>query len=194
MTTVQAPPPAAVRPTTDAPEPSRGPRSRRWLLGFWAVVFVAFLAVRPGRMTFDTKLGVTVDPWQFLSDLGQLWHDRGGFGGIQDQYVGYAFPMLPFYGLADLVQLPVWLAERLWLSLIVAAAFWGALRAGRAPRHRQPSQPAPRRGGVRAVADVHRGRRLDVGGGAARRGPAVGAAAAGRPAAQRRASPRAARR
>ncbi|MFF8656076.1 DUF3367 domain-containing protein [Streptomyces huasconensis] len=128
MTTVQAPPPAAVRPTTDAPEPSRGPRSRRWLLGFWAVVLVAFLAVRPGRMTFDTKLGVTVDPWQFLSDLGQLWHDRGGFGGIQDQYVGYAFPMLPFYGLADLVRLPVWLAERLWLSLIVAAAFWGALR------------------------------------------------------------------
>ncbi|AZM53065.1 DUF3367 domain-containing protein [Streptomyces sp. WAC 01529] len=128
MTTVQAPPPASVRPTTDAPEPSRGPRSRRWLLGFWAAVFVLFLAVKPGRMTFDTKLGVTVDPWQFLSDLGQLWHDRGGFGGIQDQYVGYAFPMLPFYGLADLVRLPVWFAERLWLSLIVSVAFWGALR------------------------------------------------------------------
>ncbi|MCF3123097.1 DUF3367 domain-containing protein [Streptomyces arenae] len=128
MTTVQAPPPAAARPTTAAPEPSRRPRSRRWLLGFWAVVFVLFLAVKPGRMTFDTKLGVAVDPWQFLSDLGQLWHDRGGFGGIQDQYVGYAFPMLPFYGLAKLVQLPVWLAERLWFSLIVTAAFWGALR------------------------------------------------------------------
>ncbi|MFD4632021.1 alpha-(1-_3)-arabinofuranosyltransferase family protein [Streptomyces sp. NPDC058284] len=79
-------------------------------------------------MTFDTKLGVTVDPWQFLSDLGQLWHDRGGFGGIQDQYVGYVFPMLPFYGLAKLVHLPVWLAERLWLSLIVTVAFWGAMR------------------------------------------------------------------
>ncbi|MWA10938.1 DUF3367 domain-containing protein [Streptomyces sp. BA2] len=128
MTTVQAPPPAAVRPTADAPEPGRGPRSKRWLLGFWAVVFVLFLAVKPGRMTFDTKLGVAVDPWQFLSDLGQLWHDRGGFGGIQDQYVGYTWPMLPFYGLADLVQLPIWLAERLWLSLIVATAFWGALR------------------------------------------------------------------
>ncbi|MGW6055087.1 alpha-(1-_3)-arabinofuranosyltransferase domain-containing protein [Streptomyces sp. NPDC055189] len=128
MTTVQAPPPASVRPTADAPEPGRGPRSKRWLFGFWAVVFGLFLAVQPGRMTFDTKLGVAVDPWQFLSDLGQLWHDRGGFGGIQDQYVGYAWPMLPFYGLADLVQLPVWLAERLWLSLIVATAFWGALR------------------------------------------------------------------
>ncbi|MEW2528579.1 alpha-(1-_3)-arabinofuranosyltransferase [Streptomyces sp. NPDC047071] len=127
-TTVQAPPPAATRPTARRPEPEHGPRRRRWLAGFWAVTLVCFLAVKPGRMTFDTKLGVAVDPWQFLSDLGQLWHDRGGFGGLQDQYIGYAFPMLPYYALTDLLQLPVWIAERLWFSLIVTAAFWGALR------------------------------------------------------------------
>ncbi|WP_328365163.1 alpha-(1-_3)-arabinofuranosyltransferase [Streptomyces sp. NBC_00445] len=127
-TTVQAPPPAAVPTTTTASGPPHGPRSRRWLLGFWAVVFVLLLAVQPGRQTFDTKLGVTVDPGQFLADLGQLWHDRGSFGGISDQYVGYLWPMLPYYWLCDLVRLPVWLAERLWLSLIVSVAFWGALR------------------------------------------------------------------
>ncbi|WP_371600961.1 alpha-(1-_3)-arabinofuranosyltransferase family protein [Streptomyces sp. NBC_00564] len=126
--TVQAPPPAAVRPVATTSGPPEGPRSRRWLLGFWAVVFVLFLVVHPGRTTFDTKLGVALDPWQFLSDLGQLWHDRGGFGGIQDQYVGYVWPMLPFYGLCKLIDLPVWLAERLWLSLVVSVAFWGALR------------------------------------------------------------------
>lgn len=127
-TTVQAPPPAAVPTTATTSGPPDGPRSRRWLLGFWAVAFVLFLAVQPGRQTFDTKLGVTVDPGQFLADLGQLWHDRAGFGGIQDQYVGYLWPMLPFYWLCDLLRLPVWLAERLWLSLIVSVAFWGALR------------------------------------------------------------------
>ncbi|MEG3626548.1 alpha-(1-_3)-arabinofuranosyltransferase domain-containing protein [Streptomyces poriticola] len=127
-TTVQAPPPAAVPTGTGTAGPPDGPRSRRWLLGFWAAVFVLFLAVQPGRQTFDTKLGVTVDPGRFLADLGQLWHDQNNFGGIQDQYVGYLWPMLPYYWLADLVQLPVWLAERLWLSLIVAVAFWGALR------------------------------------------------------------------
>ncbi|MBA2805908.1 DUF3367 domain-containing protein [Streptomyces sp. KM273126] len=126
--TVQAPPPAPARPDGPARRPPEGPRSRRWLLAFWAVVFVLFLAVRPGRMTFETKLGVALDPWQFLSDLGQLWHDRGGFGGLQDQYVGYAWPMLPYYALCDLVRLPVWLAERLWLSIVVTVAFWGALR------------------------------------------------------------------
>ncbi|MFF0299256.1 alpha-(1-_3)-arabinofuranosyltransferase family protein [Streptomyces sp. NPDC004562] len=127
-TTVQAPPPAAVPTPTPAAGPPDGPRSRRWLLGFWAVVFVLFLAVRPGRQTFDTKLGVTSDPGRFLGDLGQLWHDQGGFGGLQDQYAGYLWPMLPFHWLADAVGLPVWLAERLWMSLIVSVAFWGALR------------------------------------------------------------------
>ncbi|MEU9914944.1 alpha-(1-_3)-arabinofuranosyltransferase family protein [Streptomyces sp. NPDC051001] len=126
--TVQAPPPAAVPSTARMSGPPEGPRSRSWLLGFWAVVFVLFLAVHPGRQTFDTKLGVTVDPGRFFSDLGQLWQDQGGFGGISDQYTGYLWPMLPFYWLADAVRLPVWLAERLWMSLIVSVAFWGALR------------------------------------------------------------------
>ncbi|MFC8344911.1 alpha-(1-_3)-arabinofuranosyltransferase family protein [Streptomyces sp. NPDC057280] len=126
--TVQAPPPAAVPSTARMSGPPEGPRSRRWLVGFWAVVFVLLLAVHPGRQTFDTKLGVTVDPGRFFDDLGQLWQDQGSFGGISDQYTGYLWPMLPFYWLADAVRLPVWLAERLWLSLIVSVAFWGALR------------------------------------------------------------------
>ncbi|MBT2401631.1 alpha-(1-_3)-arabinofuranosyltransferase family protein [Streptomyces sp. ISL-100] len=104
------------------------PRSRRWLFAFGSAALIAFMAASPGRMTFETKLGVALDPFKFLSDLGELWHSRAGFGGIFDQYVGYAFPMLPFYALADLVNLPVWLAERLWLSIVVTTAFWGALR------------------------------------------------------------------
>ncbi|WP_200260000.1 alpha-(1-_3)-arabinofuranosyltransferase family protein [Streptomyces sp. HSG2] len=127
-TTVQTPPPAATSPGTDTAGPPDRPRSRRWLWGFWVVVFALFVAAGPGRQTFDTKLGVTVDPGRFLGDLGTLWHGQSGFGGLQDQYIGYLWPMLPFYWLADLARVPVWLAERLWLSLIVTAAFWGASR------------------------------------------------------------------
>ncbi|MFF4950013.1 alpha-(1-_3)-arabinofuranosyltransferase family protein [Streptomyces chattanoogensis] len=116
-------------PTPSPADPPPGePRRRRWLFAFWAVTLAGFLAPAPGKMTFETKLGVTTDPWKFLADLGQLWHDRAGFGGIADQYFGYAFPTLPYYGVTHLLHLPVWLAERLWMSLIVTAAFWGALR------------------------------------------------------------------
>ncbi|MDT0377356.1 alpha-(1-_3)-arabinofuranosyltransferase family protein [Streptomyces sp. DSM 42041] len=134
MTSTLSPPQSPTDP--GRPRPARTPvppgrperRSRRWLLGFWGVVLVGFLVPSPGRMTFETKLGVVTDPWRFLGDLGELWHDRAGFGGIADQYVGYAFPMLPYHALTDLLGLPVWMAERLWLSLVVTAAFWGALR------------------------------------------------------------------
>ncbi|WP_445330562.1 alpha-(1-_3)-arabinofuranosyltransferase domain-containing protein [Streptomyces sp. GSL17-111] len=108
------------------PDPTGPPRSRWWLLGAYVLVLVAFVVAAPGNMTFETKLGVATDPWMFLGELGNLWSDRSGFGGIADQYIGYLFPMLPFYALLDWA--PVWLAERLWLSLVVTTAFWGALR------------------------------------------------------------------
>lgn len=124
------PSPPQVRTPAGPPPPAPGerPRGRRWLFGFWAAVLVAFLAPSPGKMSFDTKLPVVLDPFGFLADLGSLWHDRAGFGGIADQYVGYAFPMLPYYALTHLLHIPVWFAERLWMSLIVTVAFWGALR------------------------------------------------------------------
>ncbi|WP_421106715.1 alpha-(1-_3)-arabinofuranosyltransferase domain-containing protein [Streptomyces sp. NEAU-S77] len=129
MTQVVPSPPQVRTPAAPPPPaPGERPRGRRWLFGFWAAVLVAFLAPSPGKMTFDTKLPVVLDPFGFLADLGSLWHDRAGFGGIADQYVGYAFPMLPYYALTHLLHIPVWFAERLWMSLIVTVAFWGALR------------------------------------------------------------------
>ncbi|MGW1882420.1 alpha-(1-_3)-arabinofuranosyltransferase domain-containing protein [Streptomyces sp. NPDC001970] len=125
-------------PSPTAPAPAQ-PCGRRWLLAFWAVVLVGFLTPSAGKMTFETKLGVAADPWKFIRDLGELWHDRAGFGGIADQYIGYSFPILPYYALADLARIPVWFAERLWLSLVVTIAFWGALRLAERLRIGSPS-------------------------------------------------------
>ncbi|WP_063787128.1 alpha-(1-_3)-arabinofuranosyltransferase family protein [Streptomyces sp. NBRC 110028] len=140
MTQVVPSPPRSRTPAAPPPTaPGERPRGRRWLVGFWAAVLVAFLAPSPGRMSFDTKLPVVLDPFGFLADLGSLWHDRAGFGGIADQYVGYAFPMLPYYALAHLLHIPVWFAERLWMSLIVTVAFWGALRLAERLRAGSPA-------------------------------------------------------
>lgn len=136
MTDLLAPAPAEPGPPRSGPGPAHrddsptpgGRRRRRTLLAFWAVVFVTFLVPSPGRMTFETKLGVAMDPLRFLGGLGHLWQDRAGFGGISDQYVGYALPSLPYYALTHLAHVPVWLAERFWMSVIVTTAFWGALR------------------------------------------------------------------
>ncbi|MEU4686914.1 alpha-(1-_3)-arabinofuranosyltransferase domain-containing protein [Streptomyces xinghaiensis] len=128
MTTAVQAPARAPQPGPTPSGASEAPHRRRLLFGFWAVVLVCFLAVSPGKMTFETKLGVALDPQRFLGDLGSLWNGNVGLGGLANQYIGYAFPALPYYAFMDLLQVPVWLAERLWLSVIVTAAFWGALR------------------------------------------------------------------
>jgi len=115
-----------------APDPN-GRRARRgWLLAVWAAALAALLSEAPGRIVFDTKLGVDTDPAGFLGRLWHLWNPLESMGRLDDQYVGYAFPMAPFYALAKLIGVPVWITERLWMSLILAAAFWGLVRLAEA--------------------------------------------------------------
>ena len=83
-------------------------------------------------MTFDTKLGVDIDPVGFYQRLWHLWNPLEWQGSLQDQYIGYAFPMGLYYLVAHAVHLPVWIAERLWMSILIAVGFWGLVRLAEA--------------------------------------------------------------
>jgi arabinofuranan 3-O-arabinosyltransferase len=50
------------------------------------------------------------------------------FGALNNQAIGYAVPMAPFYLAGQLAHVPVWLIERLWLSLIIAVGFGGLVK------------------------------------------------------------------
>ena len=116
-----------------APGPEAVPRrpgrwsaaSWRWFLLVWLVALIVLAANAPGRIIFDTKLGVDINAAEFIERLWPLWNPREWFGTLQNQYIGYAIPMAPFFLLGQALQLPVWVIERLWLSLLVAAGFWG---------------------------------------------------------------------
>ncbi|MEH3053184.1 MAG: alpha-(1-_3)-arabinofuranosyltransferase family protein [Patulibacter minatonensis] len=118
--------------------PAERPR-RRWLLLAAAVLVALAFAQVPGRLAFDTKLDLTVDPVGFLARSLHLWDATGGLGQVQNQAVGYAFPMGPFFALGDLSGLPMWAVQRLWLALLLCTAMWGmarlaaALGVGREP-------------------------------------------------------------
>ncbi len=104
----------------------------RWTVLLWVIVLAALILQDPGRMTFDTKLGVDIDPVGFYRQLWHLWDPLEWFGGVQDQYIGYAFPMGAFYLIAHLLHVPVWLTERVWMSLLIVVAFWGPVKLAEA--------------------------------------------------------------
>jgi len=104
----------------------------RWAGLVWLGAFLVLLANDPGRMFFETKLSVDLDPAGFYASLWHLMDPRNTFGALNNQAVGYAMPMGPFYLAGQLAHVPVWLTERLWLSLIIAVGFAGLVKLAEA--------------------------------------------------------------
>ncbi|HJZ28456.1 MAG TPA: alpha-(1-_3)-arabinofuranosyltransferase family protein, partial [Streptosporangiaceae bacterium] len=121
-------------PVVSADLPAGAARSPvlRWsaLVGLGA--FLILLANDPGRMFFDTKLSVDLNPWGYYASLWHLMNPLNTFGALNNQAVGYAVPMAPFYLAGQLAHVPVWLTERLWLALIIAVGFGGLVKLAEA--------------------------------------------------------------
>jgi len=109
-------------------------RDRWWFLIVFVVALIIFGAADTGRIIFDTKLEVDLNSGQFLARLWSLWDPLEWFGSLQDQYIGYAIPMAPFFAIAQLLHIPVWFTERLWLAILIAVGSTGMVKLARALR------------------------------------------------------------
>ncbi len=86
----------------------------------------------PGLIVPDTKLDMALDPGGFLTRATHLWTADWQFGTLQNQAVGYFFPMGPFFLLGEAVGLPAWLVQRLWMATLLCVALTGVVRLARA--------------------------------------------------------------
>ncbi|MGW5054848.1 alpha-(1-_3)-arabinofuranosyltransferase domain-containing protein [Actinokineospora sp. NPDC004072] len=118
----------------------RPPLRRRPDAAVMAGLVLLSLLQLPGRTTFDTKLDLTEDPLGFLGRALHLWNPATNSGELQNQAYGYLFPMGPYFALCDLLGLPGWLAQQLWVALLLCLSFAGALAVAR--RLRIGSEPA----------------------------------------------------
>ncbi len=83
------------------------------------------MASSPGWVSADTKTYLYLDPGRLLARAPTLWDADRALGTVTHQNIGYLWPMGPFYWLTDALGCPDWLAQRLWLGTLLAAAGLG---------------------------------------------------------------------
>ncbi|MER7555525.1 alpha-(1-_3)-arabinofuranosyltransferase family protein [Nocardioides sp. NPDC126508] len=118
--------PPARAPEDVTPDPPSA-TSRLRITAYVAILTAITFTQAPGRIVADTKFDLSADPWAFLARAMNMWDAQGAFGQVQNQAIGYLWPMGPFYGLGQLAQLPEWVIQRLWWALLLNLAFLGVL-------------------------------------------------------------------
>lgn len=120
---------------TSRTEHGSGDRTPRSALAIIAVIITLNTVVqRPGLIVQDTRLDLAFEPWAFMGRVWNLWNPSTDMGGLQNQAVGYLFPMGPFFALGNALHLPLWLTQRLWMAALLVVALWGAARLADALR------------------------------------------------------------
>lgn len=112
------------------PAPGFGPRSAR-LIGpvLAALAFIVAFAQHPGRALSDTRIELSADPGLFLTRVPELWSSTTDLGHVQaGQFVGYLFPMGPYFAAMDAIGVPIWIAQRVWLGALLAIAALGVVK------------------------------------------------------------------
>jgi len=101
------------------------------------LAYVPMLAARPGYVTADTKTYLYLDPGQVLTEATSMWSSAVGAGTVTHQYIGYLWPMGPWFWMMEALAIPDWVAQRLWWGTIVCVAAIGTYRLSLRLAHRR---------------------------------------------------------
>ncbi|HWL44623.1 MAG TPA: alpha-(1-_3)-arabinofuranosyltransferase family protein [Ilumatobacter sp.] len=100
------------------------PRHRSWVL-LVLLAYVPALLSAPGRMPADSKLYLYLDPGRLLRDAATTFDPHQFAGWVPHQHIAYLWPAGPWFWLFDTLGVPDWVAHRLWIGTLLAAAGLG---------------------------------------------------------------------
>lgn len=96
-------------------------------VAFAVIAFVPQLLTQPGVVVADTKTYLYIDVGTYLRQSATLWTPSVALGSVTYQQIGYLYPMGPFFWLVHVLQIPVWVGERLWVGALLFTAGSGVL-------------------------------------------------------------------
>ena len=99
------------------------------MLGLLA--YVPSLLSSPGRMPADTKLYLYLDPGRLIADAPWTFDGRQFAGWVPHQVIAYLWPQGPWYWAFDRLNVPDWVAHRLWIGSLFLLAGTGVLWCAR---------------------------------------------------------------
>jgi arabinofuranan 3-O-arabinosyltransferase len=108
----------------EAPHAAKPGRALWWT--FALVVYLPLVMIDRGKVSSDTKSYLYLDPSRLLTRATSMWDPQVGLGTVSHQNIGYLFPLGPYYWFTEQVlHLPPWFAQRLWLGTLLFAAGMG---------------------------------------------------------------------
>ncbi len=90
------------------------------------IAYIPLLLSAPGKLPADTKLYLYLNPGRLLSDAAWTWDTSQLGGWVPHQNVGYLWPTGPWFAFFDWLNIPDWIAHRLWLGSLLVVAGLGA--------------------------------------------------------------------
>lgn len=107
--------------------------AQHWqLLGLLAISYIPILLTQPGKVSADTKTYLFLNPGEVLAEAPSLWSSSFGAGTVTHQYIGYLWPMGPYFWLMESLGFPDWFAQRAWWGSLIFLAAYGTYRLSRA--------------------------------------------------------------
>ena len=88
-------------------------------------IFLPLAFTRPGQVGADTKSYLYLDPSRLLERATSMWDPSIGMGTVTHQNIGFLWPIGPYYWAAEALNLPDWVAQRIWLGAIFFVAGLG---------------------------------------------------------------------
>jgi len=108
----------------------RSPSRLRTTVDYLALALLSFipmLASRPGVVSDDTKTYLYLDPGRYVRQATSLWDPSVALGTVTHENIGYLLPMGPFYWVLAELHVQLWVAQRLWMGVLLFAAGAGTL-------------------------------------------------------------------